>query len=148
MQITRNFQKLKMKEKSCMPKHRNNRNCDIWIIKAKSDLKAAKLLRYDEETWDATVFHTQQCAEKALKAFLDFSKKPITKTHDLELLVALCSKIDSHFEGLKMKAATIKPYATKFRYPDDLLHPDACDVDEAINCAEYIFNFVKQKLKT
>ena len=36
-----------------------------WLRKASSDLKAAKKLSDDDETFDCSVFHTHQCAEMA-----------------------------------------------------------------------------------
>ena len=38
-----------------------------WLKKASSDLKASRKLSDDNETLDCSVFHTHQCAEKALK---------------------------------------------------------------------------------
>ena len=42
---------------------------EMWIKKAVSDFLAAeKMVKDDDFTLDAAVFHAQQCAEKALKA--------------------------------------------------------------------------------
>ena len=130
-----------------MQEFNGKRSCDEWMLKAKSDLKSAKKLKNDEETWDNSVYLAQQCAEKSFKAFLDYCNLPIARTHDLELLVGLCSKIDTHFELLKQRAAFLKPFSIAFRYPDDLLFPAEEDVIEAIDDAQFIFNFIQQKIK-
>ncbi|WP_342452697.1 HEPN domain-containing protein [Thermococcus stetteri] len=50
--------------------------------------------------YDYAAFHAQQCAEKALKAFLVWSGKPLKKTHDIGELIILCSQIDKEFMKL------------------------------------------------
>lgn len=94
-------------------------NYEAWIYKAKNDLKSAlKLLDGDDPIMDTAIYHTQQCAEKALKGYLAFQKQPLRKSHDIELLVEICSKIDSEFEKLYTYSENLTPYATAFRYPD------------------------------
>lgn len=123
-------------------------NHEAWLIKAQSDLISSKKLfsDTDDRTLDGAVYHTQQCAEKALKAFLVFKQQPIFKTHDLERLIELCSAIDTTFKDLLSAAAILNPYATEFRYPDDLLFPEREEVEEAIKYAESILSFVQKKI--
>jgi len=41
---------------------------ETWIMKAKNDLKSSKKLMQGEDfVLDTAIYHTQQCAEKALK---------------------------------------------------------------------------------
>jgi HEPN domain-containing protein len=69
-----------------------------WMKKAAEDLKTAiKCLKDDDETLSSAAYHTQQCAEKTLKAYLVFKKQNFPRTHDLERLLLLCSKFDSSF---------------------------------------------------
>lgn len=118
-----------------------------WFLKAKNDLRASKKLMTGENIiLDSAVYHTQQCAEKALKSFLAYKQKPLEKTHDLEKLISLCSNIDYDFENLLHEAITLNPYCFKFRYPDDCLLPDKKDVIQAIEYAEKILNFVNTKI--
>ena len=43
---------------------------ESWLIKAYHDLISAKKLAQDEEpVLDTAIYHTQQCAEKALKGY-------------------------------------------------------------------------------
>jgi HEPN domain-containing protein len=120
-------------------------NHEEWLIKARQDVKAARHL-LTGEFLDIAVYQTQQCAEKALKAYLVCKNLPLEKTHDLQYLVATCVKYDPSFMILFDRAAHLKPYATKFRYPDDVLLPERTDVDAAIEKATFILEFVENKI--
>lgn len=123
-----------------------------WIAKAESDLMLVKnAFDSNLDIMDSAIFHTQQCAEKALKAFLISKDQKIRKIHDLELLVEFCSRIDPEFMRLLFFAANLDPYCFDYRYPcDDLSDsesiPSRDDVQQAIGYAEEILNFVKNKI--
>jgi HEPN domain-containing protein len=89
-----------------------------WMIKADHDLKFAdRLLSEEDPLYDTAVYHCQQTAEKALKAFLTFQESPFQKVHVLSSLVAQCCSLDSSFQQLDDVADLLTPYATAFRYP-------------------------------
>ena len=118
-----------------------------WLIKANNDLKSSKkLLKGDDPVLDTSIYHTQQCAEKALKAYLAFRKQPIEKTHDIEFLVELCSELDPEFEHLIEDAEKINPYSILYRYPNIVLEPEEEQVHEAVGIAEKILKFVGNKV--
>jgi HEPN domain-containing protein len=49
---------------------------ETWLVKAKNDLKSSKkLIKGDDVVLDTAIYHTQQCAEKALKRKGDRRKK-------------------------------------------------------------------------
>ena len=64
-----------------------------WLFKAERDLLSAQKL-FESRLLDTAAYHTQQCAEKALKGFRAFKLQPIEKTHDLDRLVSLCKTLD------------------------------------------------------
>jgi HEPN domain-containing protein len=79
----------------------NEEAVSIWIRRAESDLKIGKdELGTEESATDAVCFHMQQCVEKYLKAFLVFRGQEFPRSHDIALLVSLCSKIDAEFARL------------------------------------------------
>lgn len=122
---------------NCMKLH------EKWLLKAKHDLSSSKkLFEGVNPIYDTAIYHTQQCAEKALKAFLVYQEQEIEKIHDVSKLLKSCSKFDKSFLELKDDALTLTPYATEFRYPDDCLEPDKEDVEEAIKMAEKIYNLL------
>jgi len=58
-----------------------------WLTKAASDLRSARLLGATEEApLDTAIYHCQQTAEKAVKAFLVHSEITPEKTHDIRKL--------------------------------------------------------------
>ena len=98
----------------------------------KSDLATAQILIHGEERHlDTGVYHCQQAVEKSLKAFLTVCGSTIPKTHDIELLVTLCSEHDSTFSRFLEMATEITPYATEFRYPGEVMEPSLLDAETA-----------------
>ena len=87
-----------------------------WIKKAASDLKSSKkLLKDDDDTLDTAAYHTQQAAEKALKAYLLSRACEIPKTHDLERLLKNCILLDPSFANLRLDVEALSAYATYTR---------------------------------
>ncbi len=117
-----------------------------WMKKASGDLKAANLLLHDDDVLDIAVYHTQQCAEKALKTFLVFCKNSLPKTHDLQRLLELCSQKDQTFSGLLDDVLILNPYGVYSRYPDDRFVINKEDVEDAIARAAKILRFVEKKI--
>lgn len=118
-----------------------------WLIKAWHDLGAAHhLITGDTPFRDTAVYHCQQSAEKALKAYLTLNDTPFQKIHDLTVLVEQCIRLDGSFESLRDVCEVLTPYATAFHYPGDVLEPVSSDVDEAITMASEAFEFIRQKM--
>ena len=63
-------------------------------------------------------------AEKALKAYLALRDHPLARTHDLERLLDLASRLEPAFARLEGASEVLNPYATAFRYPSLLETPD------------------------
>src|SRR5690242_9130124 len=90
-----------------------------WIEKAERDLLTAQtILREEPRLTDVVCYHCQQCAEKALKAYLVRADVHVEKTHYLRRLLVLCAEQDSAFAELDPLATGLSDYAT-VRYPDD-----------------------------
>lgn len=81
-----------------------------WLRKAAGDLKLATKAVGDDETLDPAVYLTHQCVEKALKAFFVLFGKTIPRTHDLEVLLYDCAKIDQEFLLLQNECGFLSPY--------------------------------------
>lgn len=114
--------------------------------KGRSDLRASEHLSSEEFVWDVAIYHTQQCAEKALKSFLAWSKRPLEKTHNLVKLLEVCIIIDPEFIKLREEAEVLTPFLTAFRYPEAELYPEKKALDDAIKKAKRILKFVQEKI--
>ena len=123
-----------------------------WLAKAWSDLRSAKgLAAMVDPPLDTAIYHCQQVAEKAMKAFLCHGAAPIAKTHDVVRLVIAASALDSSFNALSADADTLAPLATAFRYPDESdwsapMEPTHTEFDEALAAAQRIYDFVLSRL--
>lgn len=118
-----------------------------WLIKSQRDLKVAQVLLDNKESLlDAVVYHCQQSAEKALKAYLVSQNKAFIKTHDLDVLVGLSSSSEPGFQSLQAAADMLTPYATEFRYPGGLIEPERRDAEEALEMAILVLKYVAQRL--
>jgi len=93
--------------------------------------------------YDTAIFHTQQCAEKALKGYLAFKNLSIQKTHDIVLLKNLCAETDASFSELLDAVVFLNTRDIQFRYPSEEMDPTHEEITQAIVFAENIFLFIK-----
>ena len=64
----------------------------IWLYRAKSNLKIAKIPKNYDIAYEDLCFEAQQCAEKSLKALLVVHNEELTKTHSFGVLIAKLEK--------------------------------------------------------
>lgn len=112
---------------------------DAWLRRAHDDLGAARKLLSGSDPFPATAaYHCQQAAEKALKALIASTGKPVPKMHDLRALIAQCTQIETRLAALHEACEELTPYATEFRYPTDSRDPELAEVACAIVMAAEI----------
>lgn len=116
-----------------------------WLRKAESDLANAQLCLQAKTALDTVCFHSQQSAEKCLKAFLVAHKINFPSLHNLEKLIELCSQKDPAFMKLKTAAQNLTPYAVESRYDDDFW-PTFDTASEAVRFTLNIKEFVIERL--
>lgn len=123
-----------------------------WLYFSTEDLQSAELL-LKEGIFSQACFHAQQCAEKALKAFVVFRNGSVKKIHDLNELLDLCYSFGG--DDLRAFEAQIN-FLTKFytptRYPDaapgvlkDRL-PNKKDAAEAVAIADAVYAAVNKMI--
>jgi HEPN domain-containing protein len=115
------------------------------LTKAAHDLQNARIVgAADEGPLDTAIYHCQQTAEKAVKAFLVHCGITPEKTHDIRKLMLEAAVHQPSFNDLLDMAAALTPYAWQTRYPDDLAetYPTREEFDEALQHAQSIYNFV------
>jgi HEPN domain-containing protein len=131
-----------------VPDEARREDVRAWLQKAAFDLRAAEHgmsepgagLRSD------VVFHAQQAAEKAFKAFLAWHDVPFRKTHNLEELGRVCITIDATLDAIVDRAASLTEYAWKFRYPGEPSEPSQDEADEALIIAREVYEVLTGRL--
>ena len=119
-----------------------------WLKKARDDeLIAQSILKHRDAPPSGACFASQQMAEKYFKAFLVDKQNRFPRIHILEHLLALCTKIDSSFEGLKKEVTFLDGFYTPVRYPGDYPEFSWKDAEEAFEKALKIKDFVLTKIK-
>ncbi len=118
-----------------------------WLGRARTDVRAAEHdLRAEPPLLEDVVFHAQQAAEKAMKAFLAWHDKPFRKTHSLEELGALLSAIDPSLGDLMTSAAPLTEYAWKYRYPGEAEDLAIEEAESALSVALEVLGAVVARL--
>ena len=117
-----------------------------WFRYAANDLIVAKHCFEDLHPRQTEIasYHCQQCAEKALKAFLLSKNIEPPKIHDLKVLCKMCQDIDRSFADIMINCAHLTPYGVVVRYPDEL-SPDEDMVKLAIVEAQRVYDFCAGK---
>lgn len=90
-----------------------------WVDKAEGDFATAQreLQVQQMPNYDAVCFHSQQCAEKYLKACLQEENIAFGRTHDLTTLLDLLLVIEPSWASLRDTLDALTVYAVEFRYP-------------------------------
>ncbi len=118
-----------------------------WLVYANEDLATAEdLLTLPRRHIRSIVFHSQQAAEKALKAFLTWHDRPFGRVHNLEELGQSCSDIDPTMGELVNRAVALSKYATRFRYPGARREPKAEEARVAAELAREVLSAVTGRL--
>ena len=119
-----------------------------WVLKADNDLRVATntLETMEDPPLDTVCFHTQQCVEKYLKAYLIFHNIDFPFTHELGDLTILCSTVDEEFNKLIDKVSILIPYAVEIRYPDEDLSVSKEEAVLAVEIAKEVKDFILKKI--
>jgi HEPN domain-containing protein len=91
-----------------------------WVRKAEADYQLAAQLASENTTFhDQLCFHSQQAAEKYLKALLQELGQPIPHTHILRDLVNLLLPHHAELRSLQRGAKFLTRFAVETRYPGE-----------------------------
>ncbi|WP_447972362.1 HEPN domain-containing protein [Nitrospira sp. Kam-Ns4a] len=118
-----------------------------WLARAADDIREADHdLRAQPPLLRGAVFHCQQAAEKALKAFLVARERPFRKTHDLDELGQAAVALDSTLTEVVTAAIDLTPYAWRFRYPGESEEPSREEAERALALAREVYEAVLARL--
>lgn len=113
-----------------------------WVEYAEEDLIMAKsALRRSKPLTTSSCFHSQQCAEKYLKAILVSQDVEFPKTHDLLILDTLCAGAKILTGFTKEDLGRLAGYAVHTRYPGN--QPTADEAREALQISLNIRRFAR-----
>jgi HEPN domain-containing protein len=117
-----------------------------WVEKAEDDFYSAELLLHAGEhpLPGNSCFHSQQSAEKYLKAFLVEHEIDFPRTHQLMVLVELCAGIDAAFLENSQLFRRLESYAVAVRYPGISIEIGAAE--KALQTAGLIRDLLRKKL--
>jgi len=101
-----------------------------WIIKAEEDYRTVDALysKSLSEFANTICFHSQQCAEKYLKALLITSGIEPPWIHSLESLLDLIVPKFPELEKYRALLAQLTPYATEYRYPGKIATEEEANI--------------------
>lgn len=118
-----------------------------WVEIADEDLKFAKhgFSISSRVPFRIIAFHSQQCAEKYLKAFLVFHKIDFPYTHNITTLIDLCSEIDETLEELR-DSEILTSFATANRYPSEYRKLKKNDALNSVKLAEKVKSAIRKRL--
>ncbi len=117
-----------------------------WLDFAIEDLTVARLV-FDKGHFAHACFLSQQCIEKALKAFLIAKLNQYPRIHNLTDLLTQCRVIDDSFSQFVADCVTVDQYYIPTRYPVGLPGGFASDAPsdshatKAIDAAESILQY-------
>jgi HEPN domain-containing protein len=124
-----------------------------WLTQAKDEFLDADDLRKRGRYYIA-LFHFQQSAEKALKAFLYLKLKSheVFYTHSITDLLEMILEIDTDFNSA-LQAKKLDKYYIPTRYPNGLpggvpsrYFDDPVEAEEAMKLAKIIIDLVEKKI--
>ena len=125
---------------------RRRLDTETWLEYAERDLVVARRMREAPVVEEAALFHCQQAAEKALKAYLILAEAAeVPRTHSLRYLVRMLDEL-----GAATPAADgidfLDVYGVSVRYPG-IPRPDAETVETALLHTVRVVDFVHAQLE-
>lgn len=108
-----------------------------WISKAEDGFHVAQMSYRARKhpSYDASAFHSQQCAEKYLKARLEEGCVTLVRTHDLLVLHQNVLVVEPTWVVLQPFLVFLNPFSVAYRYPG--ITATRLDAKDALrNCRE------------
>jgi HEPN domain-containing protein len=131
-------------------------DCLEWLRFAKMDITAAQSLYTKQQNprhrpIEIILYHCQQGAEKALKAYI-IQHGVLTRelqTHKLQILRQACAEKNNVFDRYRIikHCALLDPFSVTTRYPKHDVPLDSALALRGLNSAKRAYNFVCTQLE-
>jgi HEPN domain-containing protein len=120
-----------------------------WLDKAEKDFNLARHLVAEGCSYrEAIAFHSQQAAEKLLKAYLVLHQIDFPKTHNLGELLDLLASRDAPLADLLRDITALNPYGVEYRYPGDFPELTREDAEQAFRLAKRVRDAIVPSLSS
>jgi HEPN domain-containing protein len=122
-----------------VPKQPNRHSANSWIAKADEDIDTVDLcLSAGGRLANVAAFHTQQAAEKLLKALIAIAGIEPPRVHDLAELTDLAGEAKSDVRTLAENIETITSWAVLTHYPShgDTPPPTTGEIADALRAGQ------------
>ena len=130
-----------------MSEHRQPDTPAAWLIRARSDLALARVaLAASDVLLEDVCYHTQQCAEKAIKALLVQRSLEFPDTHVLETLLDLLKHGGVEIPSLVDEAVELTQYAVQARYLGPWEPVTSEEAEFAVRIAAWVLEWVEGQL--
>ncbi|MBM3746078.1 MAG: HEPN domain-containing protein [Acidobacteria bacterium] len=118
-----------------------------WLRLAKEDLGyAAHALTAQPPFLKDALFHCQQAAEKALKAFLTWHDIRFRGVHDLDEIGNQCVGADPTLAELAVRVRPLTAYASRLRYPGAEYDATIEEAESALSLAREVWAAIASRL--
>ena len=130
-----------------MPDRKRLEEAWAWLGLAREDLEAAQvLLATDSPKLKQALFHTQQATEKSLKAFLVAHGVSYPLTHNLTVLMDLCTDVDASLHERVLPSVWLTQFAVRFRYPGGFAEPSSEQAAEGLAVARAVYASIAERV--
>jgi HEPN domain-containing protein len=120
-----------------------------WLRFVTEDLRLADLaLDAVPPITGLALYHAQQAAEKALKAYLLFRGRAFPLTHDLTTLSRPLAELDAALLIIVLPHLGLSDFATLYRYPGEPKLPTLAQARLWVEAAYGIYAAVEERVKS
>lgn len=121
-----------------------------WLDFAGEDLKMAELA-FKERIYNQVCFHSQQAAEKSLKALIE-EKRKVPKEHRLPKLFRICEELGYNLGKFQEDFEFLDKFYTSTRYPFivGMLpegFPTKIDAERSLKIAKRVYSLRGRRLE-
>ncbi|GHT48977.1 hypothetical protein FACS1894102_3060 [Spirochaetia bacterium] len=118
-----------------------------WFLHSYNNLITARHVIEDmhPKQIDISCYLSQQCAETALKGYLQYKGIEPDKIHNLLVLCQSCLEHDNSFSTITNSCSDLNRYSNATRYPNEL-ETDETAAKVAIERAKSIYDFCFEKV--